>query len=84
MQYYSEEKMHSLRLSLEKEILSWPNVTTRKMYRYSFIIERSTRLRTEGILSRSKKKQRSIALESVFDSLPHLHLFSLKLLCTTS
>jgi hypothetical protein len=32
MQYYNEEKMHTLRVNLEKEILSWPNVTTRKMY----------------------------------------------------
>ena len=32
MQYYSEEKMQNLRLRLEKEILNWPNVTTKKMY----------------------------------------------------
>jgi hypothetical protein len=32
MQYYSEEKMHNLRLRIEKEILNWPNVTTKKMY----------------------------------------------------
>ena len=32
MQYYNEEKMKNLRLKLEKEILSWPNVTTKKMY----------------------------------------------------
>jgi len=32
MQYYNEEKMQNLRLRLEKEILSWPNVTTKKMY----------------------------------------------------
>jgi hypothetical protein len=32
MQYYNEEKMHSLRLRIEKEVLSWPGVTTRKMY----------------------------------------------------
>jgi len=32
MQYYNEEKMHNLRLRIEKEVLNWPNVTTRKMY----------------------------------------------------
>ncbi|MBN1860574.1 MAG: hypothetical protein JW840_03840 [Candidatus Thermoplasmatota archaeon] len=32
MQYYNEEKMKQFRLQLEKEILSWPNVTTKKMY----------------------------------------------------
>jgi len=32
MQYYNEAKMHNLRLKIEKEILSWPNVTTKKMY----------------------------------------------------
>ncbi|HVQ01265.1 MAG TPA: hypothetical protein VMT57_07105 [Candidatus Thermoplasmatota archaeon] len=32
MQYYNEEKMHTLRGQLEKEILSWPDVNTKKMY----------------------------------------------------
>ena len=32
MQYYNEEKMKNFRLKLEKEILNWPNVTTKKMY----------------------------------------------------
>jgi hypothetical protein len=32
MQYYNEEKMHDLRLRIETEVLSWPDVTTRKMY----------------------------------------------------
>jgi predicted DNA-binding protein (MmcQ/YjbR family) len=32
MQYYNEEKMKNLRLRIEKEILKWPNVTTKKMY----------------------------------------------------
>jgi TfoX/Sxy family transcriptional regulator of competence genes len=32
MQYYNEEKMKTLRLKIEKEILSWSNVTTKKMY----------------------------------------------------
>jgi hypothetical protein len=30
MQYYNEEKMHNLRLLIEKEVLNWPNVTTKK------------------------------------------------------
>ena len=32
MQYYNEEKMQSLRLKIEKEILTWPDVNTKKMY----------------------------------------------------
>jgi len=32
MQYYNEEKMQNIRLKIEKEILGWPNVTTKKMY----------------------------------------------------
>ena len=32
MQYYNEEKMHSFRILLEQEILSWPDVSTKKMY----------------------------------------------------
>jgi hypothetical protein len=32
MQYYNEERMYNFRLRLEKEILSWPHVTTKKMY----------------------------------------------------
>jgi hypothetical protein len=32
MQYYNEEKMHSLRLKIEKEVLNWPDVTTKKMF----------------------------------------------------
>jgi len=32
MQYYNEEKMKYTRLTLEQEILSWPEVTTKKMY----------------------------------------------------
>ena len=32
MQYYNEEKMKNLRLEIEKEVLNWPDVTTKKMY----------------------------------------------------
>lgn len=32
MQYYNEEKMKNIRMKLEKEILSWPDVSTKKMY----------------------------------------------------
>jgi hypothetical protein len=32
MQYYDEEKMRTLREHLEKEVLSWPHVNTKKMY----------------------------------------------------
>ena len=32
MKYYSEEKTRDLRLALEKKILDWSNVTTKKMF----------------------------------------------------
>lgn len=32
MQYYNEEKMHNLRLKIEREVLNWPDVTTKKMF----------------------------------------------------
>jgi TfoX N-terminal domain len=32
MQYYNEDKMKNIRVKLEKEILGWPEVTTKKMY----------------------------------------------------
>jgi hypothetical protein len=32
MQYYNEEKMHTIRERVDKEVLSWPHVTTKKMY----------------------------------------------------
>jgi hypothetical protein len=32
MQYYNEEKMQNIRLKIEKEILGWPDVTTKKMF----------------------------------------------------
>ena len=31
MKYYNEEKMQNIRSKIEKEILGWPNVTTKKM-----------------------------------------------------
>jgi hypothetical protein len=32
MKYYDEEKMKIFRIGLEQEIMTWPNVTTKKMY----------------------------------------------------
>lgn len=32
MKYYSEEDTRDLRLALEKRVLRWPNVTTKKMF----------------------------------------------------
>lgn len=32
MRYYNEDKMHSVRVLLEQQILSWPDVSTKKMY----------------------------------------------------
>jgi hypothetical protein len=32
LRYYSEEKTKNLRLALEKEVLSWPQIGTKKMF----------------------------------------------------
>lgn len=32
MKYYDEDKMKNIRLKIEEELLSWSDVTTRKMY----------------------------------------------------
>ena len=32
MQYYSEEEARELRAAFEKEVLTWPKVTTRRMF----------------------------------------------------
>jgi len=32
MKYYNEQKMQNIRMKIEKEILGWPDVTTKKMF----------------------------------------------------
>ncbi len=69
MQYYNEEKMQNLRMKLEKEILSWPNVTTKKMYGcpcyknkdklFAFLV-------TDGIVLTKTSEQDKIKLSEEF------------------
>jgi hypothetical protein len=67
MKYYDEEKMHDLRLQIEKEILTWPNVTTKKMFGcpcYKYKDKLFAFLVTEGIvLTKLNEKDKRIISE---------------------
>ena len=73
MQYYNEQKMHYLRLEIEKEILKWPNVTTKKMYGcpcyknqkklFAFLV-------TEGVVLTNASKLDKKTLFEEFDATP--------------
>jgi hypothetical protein len=73
MQYYHEEKMHNLRLRIEKEVLSWPGVTTRKMYGcpcyknkeklFAFLV-------TDGVVLTKLNEQDAIKLSKEFTVKP--------------
>ena len=73
MQYYSEEKMQNLRLRLEREILNWPNVTTKKMYGcpcyknneklFAFLV-------TDGVVLTKVSQQDKIELSKEFEIEP--------------
>jgi predicted DNA-binding protein (MmcQ/YjbR family) len=73
MQYYNEEKMHSLRLILEKEILSWPEVTTKKMYGcpcYKYKDKLFAFLVTDGVVLTKTSEQDRIKLSKEFSIRP--------------
>jgi TfoX/Sxy family transcriptional regulator of competence genes len=71
MQYYSEEKMHDFRVRIEKEVLSWPHVTIRKMYGcpcyknneklFAFLV-------TDGVVLTKASEQDKITLSKEFDT----------------
>jgi len=73
MQYYSEEKMHNVRLRIEKEVLNWPNVTTKKMYGcpcykneeklFAFLV-------TDGVVLTKASEQDKIELSKEFEIKP--------------
>jgi hypothetical protein len=73
MQYYSEEEMQNLRLRLEREILNWPNVTTKKMYGcpcyknneklFAFLV-------TDGVVLTKMSQQDKIELSKEFEIEP--------------
>jgi predicted DNA-binding protein (MmcQ/YjbR family) len=73
MQYYNEEKMRNFRLRIEEEILSWPNVTTKKMYGcpcyknkeklFAFLV-------TDGVVLTKASEQDKIKLSKEFEIRP--------------
>jgi predicted DNA-binding protein (MmcQ/YjbR family) len=69
MQYYNEEKMQNLRLKIEQEILSWPNVTTKKMYGcpcYKYKEKLFAFLVTDGVVLTKTSEQDKIKLSKDF------------------
>ena len=73
MQYYNEEKMQSLRLRIEKEILGWPYVTTKKMYGcpcYKYKDKLFAFLVTDGIVLTKASEQDKMKLSKEFKIKP--------------
>jgi predicted DNA-binding protein (MmcQ/YjbR family) len=73
MQYYNEEKMNNLRLRLEKEILSWPDVTTKKMYGcpcYKYKDKLFAFLVTDGVVLTKASEQEKMKLSKEFSMKP--------------
>lgn len=73
MKYYDEEKMQNLRLKIEKEILSWPNVTTKKMFGCPCYKNKETLfafLVTDGIVLTKASEQDKIKLTKEFKIKP--------------
>ena len=73
MQYYNEEKMENFRLRIEKEILNWPNVTTKKMYGcpcYKYKDKLFAFLVTDGVVLTKSSEQDKIKLSKEFTIKP--------------
>ena len=73
MQYYNEEKMKNIRLKIEKELLEWPNVTTKKMYGcpcYKYKEKLFAFLVTDGIVLTKASEQDKIKLSKEFKIKP--------------
>ena len=69
MQYYNEEKMKNIRLRLEQEILSWPGVTTKKMYGcpcYKYSNKLFAFLVTNGVVLTKASEQDKVKLSKEF------------------
>ncbi len=69
MQYYNEEKMKNFRLRIEKEILNWPNVTTKKMYGcpcYKYNDKLFAFMVTDGVVLTKASEQDKIELSKEF------------------
>lgn len=73
MQYYNEEKMHNIRLNIEKEILTWPDVSTKKMYGcpcYKYKEKLFAFLVTDGVVLTKVSEQDKGVLSKEFTSKP--------------
>ena len=73
MQYYNEEKMQNLRLKIEKEILNWPDVTTKKMYGcpcYKYKDKLFAFLVTDGVVLTKSSEQDKMKLSKEFKIKP--------------
>jgi predicted DNA-binding protein (MmcQ/YjbR family) len=73
MQYYNEEKMKNLRARIEKEVLRWPDVTTKKMYGcpcYKYKDKLFAFLVTDGVVLTKASPQDKIQLSQEFEIKP--------------
>jgi predicted DNA-binding protein (MmcQ/YjbR family) len=73
MQYYNDEKMQNLRLKIEKEVLSWPHVTTKKMYGcpcYKYKEKLFAFMVTDGVVLTKASEQDKIKLSKEFSIKP--------------
>ena len=73
MQYYNEEKMKNFRLRIEKEILNWPDVTTKKMYGcpcYKYKDKLFAFLVTDGVILTKTSEQDKMKLSKEFTIKP--------------
>ena len=73
MQYYNEEKMKNFRVRIEKEILNWPDVTTKKMYGcpcYKYKDKLFAFLVTDGVVLTKSSEKDKIKLSKEFTIKP--------------
>ena len=73
MQYYNEEKMLNLRLKIEKEVLGWPDVNTKKMYGcpcYKYKDKLFAFLVTDGVVLTKVSEQDKMKLSKEFPIKP--------------
>jgi hypothetical protein len=67
--YYDEQKMKEFRVKIEKEILDWPDVTTRKMYGcpcYKYKDKLFAFLVTDGVVLTKTSEQDKTKLSQEF------------------
>jgi predicted DNA-binding protein (MmcQ/YjbR family) len=73
MKYYNEEKMKNLRLKIEKEVLSWSDVTTKKMYGcpcYKYKDKLFAFMVTDGVVLTKASEKDKIMLSQEFTIKP--------------